>query len=158
MKKYMLITFAASILIFFLSAKIATTNDEKTIPSEIPGSVTLALSEIRHDLEMFHIINSKPTKNPELVKELGTSLIRKILIIRTLNPDIEQLTGKSLETFCLLNEGEAKKLIKLADDIQLSNLANQYIRENIEAAKKRITNFQKSMKGKGCHLSPQSNN
>ncbi len=56
---------------------------------------------------------------------------------------------------CLLNEPRAEEIFRSVNDDELVKIARQYLSESSPRVQAEISRIQKSMKGKGCYLSPQ---
>lgn len=133
----------AALFNFFLAE--FNTGDKESL-SEIQ------LGGIRYDLEIFDLSND--SSSVEIKKKVAESILREVILVRSIAPNVTELKGEGLEILCILLEREY--IFDLVENDDLANLAKKYL-SSIEAeVKNTISTLQKSMKGKGCFISPNS--
>ncbi|MBL3601656.1 MAG: hypothetical protein JMN25_17630 [gamma proteobacterium endosymbiont of Lamellibrachia anaximandri] len=129
-----------------------TENDDQALFNAVASA---ELASIRNDLELYRSLAAEESSNEELSLKVAQSILQHVLLIRTADPKIESFRGEPLETICLLTEPDTRKILNEAGNLQLASLAHMYL-ESIELeVRKKIEEYQKTMKGKGCYLTPE---
>lgn len=110
----------------------------------------LQLTGAREDLMLWN--SSEVQASPELKEKIAKTLVRKIMLVRSVSPDISEMKAEALETMCLLSEEE--EVLRSTNDPELAALAKEYLESSKYGVMNRIRELQKNMKGSGCLVSP----
>ncbi|HHJ20686.1 MAG TPA: hypothetical protein ENJ84_12830 [Gammaproteobacteria bacterium] len=97
---------------------MATACTESSDQSLFNTVASVELTSIRNDLEIYSslAVNRDDDESRKLKLKVAQSILRHVMLIRTINPEIESLRGEPLETICLLTEPEARKILNEAGD------------------------------------------
>ncbi len=138
---------------------MATACTESSDQSLFNTVASVELTSIRNDLEIYSslAVNRDDDESRKLKLKVAQSILRHVMLIRTINPEIESLRGEPLETICLLTEPEARKILNEAGDPQLAGLAHEYLLRIEPEVRKRIEKVQKTMRGRRCYITPEIN-
>lgn len=112
------------------------------------------LASIRNDLEVYASLAEHGNADIGLKQKMAQSILRHVLLIRAAAPEIDSFRGEALETICLLTEPETRKILDDAGDPQLAGLAHKYLLSIEPEIRNKIANYQQTMKGTGCYLTP----
>lgn len=114
----------------------------------------IQLSDIRESKNLWKILESQNSLNSDVKNEISKSVIKNLILVRSISPDINKLSGESLETLCLLMGEDGREMLINSRDDQLLEMANEYLSSIENSVKARISDMQKTMRGKGCYISP----
>ncbi len=129
---------------------------ESTSQTQLNAVASVELSSIRSDLEIYSLVINK-NADEDLKLKVAQSILRHVMLIRTVNPTVGSLRGEPLETICLLTEPGTRKILDEAGHPQLAGLAHEYLLRIEPEVRKQIEKRQKTMKGTGCYLTPETN-
>ena len=152
MKKYIVILVILVANCYFLLSSSNVSAIDKKNHDEITQVI---LSDLRDDLSIINHIEQIGISDEDLNQIIVNSIIRKTLLLRVISPDANDLRGRSLETFCLLNEESNKHWIASADDKDLAELAINYIESTEQIIRARVAKLQETLLGTGCYLTPE---
>ncbi len=76
------------------------------------------------------------------------------MLVRSVSPEISQIKGEALESICLISEN--LNVFDYVSNKPLVDLAKSYVKQIEGEAKTKIAEYQKSMKGQGCYISPRN--
>jgi len=115
----------------------------------------IQLSNIRDDMDLFKEVRKLDAGTQIIRRKIAQSILRKILLISKVEPDISLIRGDALETLCLLTEEEGLLILEEANSDKLMMRAKKYLLRIKEKVRARIAVAQETMLGSGCFLSPQ---
>lgn len=124
-------------------------NDENTALS---GS---ELYDIRDNLKLWELAEKQNNLDPEFKLKISQSILKKIIVIKNLDPDVSKLNGEGLEALCLLSGGIGETILGNAGHPDLEKIADTYLSSIKEPVLNEISELQKTMKGSGCYISPE---
>ena len=111
----------------------------------------IQLNDIRDDLEIWSLLEN--TEDNFLArKKIAESVLRKLILVRSVSPHVPMLKAEALETLCLLSSEES--FYDHVEDDVLVNIARKYLKSIENDVVKRIGQLQETMKSQGCLVSP----
>lgn len=113
------------------------------------------LSDVRDNLRLWEVSKRQSSSNPELMRNIAESTLKHVMLVRSLNPDINKLGGEGLETLCLMLGDTGKEILSSVGDKELVALARDYLASVEKSVENRISDLQKTMRGSGCYVSPE---
>ena len=140
--------------LFALALIVVSGCSSNSSPSE-NDRISIAVVELASVRESLALFFDLPPEAASLSPKIAQSVVRHVLLVRAADPPIGKLRGEALETMCLLNEPRAEEIFRSVNDDELVKIARQYLSESSPRVQAEISRIQKSMKGKGCYLSPQ---
>ncbi len=140
------------LLVLFLPVLLVSTGCNKT--DKTKSSINLELSSVRSDI---YIYKKLELSKSELKIDVAKSILKHVLIIRTITPEVSSLKGKELETMCLLATEEITAALSEVEPKELKGVASTYLLSIKPYVMKKIKNIQVELKGEGCYLSPNQN-
>ena len=114
----------------------------------------LELSGARNDLKIYSQVSKLTQPTEEIQTTVAQSILKHILMLRTVNPDIQEIKGNNLETLCLLSQPETLALISKVEPKQLAGISQEYLVSIKAKIMAKIAIAQKGLGGKGCFLTP----
>ena len=133
---------------------LVTACGESSDENQVNTVANLELASIRNDLDLYNSLAAKKDGDEALKLKVAQSILRHGMLVRNTNPKIESLRGEPLETICLLTEPDTRKILNESGDPQLAGLAHEYLARIEPEVRKKIEEYQKTMKGTGCYLTP----
>lgn len=121
-----------------------------SVAGEAELAAELQLVAIKDDLEIFMLTNKEPR---EVKVKLAESMLKKVMLVRSVSPKIKEIKGEALESICLISNN--LDVFNYVENKPLVKLAKGYIRKIEPEAKEQIKIYQKTMKGQGCYISPK---
>jgi len=125
----------------------------KSFAGEAELAAELQLVSIRDDLNIFMLAGEESN---EVKEKLAESMLKKVMLVRSVTPEVSEIKGEALESICLISEN--LEVFDYVKNKPVVDLAKTYINEIEDKAKKQIAKYQKTMKGQGCYLSPKNEN
>jgi len=123
---------------------------------ESENAANIQLSSIKDDLDVLKVINSDDKKEIDKVSiRISKLILKKILLVRTFNPQIEELNGNSLEVLCELGTKNGIALLQNSNVHDLEELAIEYVNKIRHRVAKTLSEHQKIQRGKGCKIGPK---
>ncbi|MCY4045936.1 MAG: hypothetical protein OXE99_12755 [Cellvibrionales bacterium] len=121
-----------------------------SIAGEAELAAELQLVGIKDDLDIF-ILTEKESQ--EVRVKLAESMLKKVMLVRSVSPKIKQIKGEALKSICLLSNN--LDVFDYVKNKPLVKIAKGYIQQIETEVKEQINVYQKTMKGEGCYLSPK---
>lgn len=112
----------------------------------------LQLTAVHNYLQLWNLGDCEQSAQARTL--ISRSITDAVIVIRSASPDIAELDGKALESLCILHEN--LHILDYGNDKLTSELARDYIDSVDEEVRERIQRLQTSMKGQGCHITPEN--
>lgn len=110
------------------------------------------LAAVRGDLEVFDRLVATGSTDIIVRQQVATSMLRHVILVRTANPQVDDLNGDSLEALCELTESDTRKILDFAPAKDLVLLAHDYLTSVETRVRELVTRYQNTSKGSRCQL------
>jgi hypothetical protein len=136
--------------VILLSSLLYISSGPEVNAGEPEALSEMQLTSAREDLVLWN--SPEVQASPELKEKIAKSVVRKIMLVRSVSPNIDEMKAEALETLCLLAKQE--EILGSANDPELAALAKGYLESSKHLIVNKIRDLQKNMKGTGCFVSP----